>query len=120
MSADRLTPSAAAVARLRAARRAGGAPSEARTVATERGTVDIERLEFHEDGGRSHVDVWVAGLTPTEEPHYRIVNPPLLVPDVSGEHVIGDEHFREDPIGAIALVVATLGGARQERRRRVG
>lgn len=46
------------------------------------------------------------------EPHYRIINPPSLVHDASGDIQVGDLLYREDPVGAVAqlLVRAGAGG----------
>jgi hypothetical protein len=39
-----------------------------------------------------------------------IVNPPTIVPDPSGDIVIGEMTFREDPMDAITRVVRDYGG----------
>lgn len=83
---------------------------------TRWGTVRIDRLEVHADEGRSWVDVWADGAE-GGDPHFRIVNPPLLVEDPGGPVVIGGRTFREDPLAAVAEAIASNGGAQRQRRR---
>lgn len=95
------------------------APEETLAVPTPRGTVHIDRAEVVEDGVRSYVDVWLTGSTENGERNYRIVNPPLLVPDPTGEHIGADgQRYRYDPAAAVAQVIADFGGARSDKKGR--
>jgi hypothetical protein len=55
------------------------------------------------------------------DPHFRIINPPRYVPDPNGdvEIVVGEQvhRFREDPLAALAHVVAQHGGRIKDPRR---
>jgi hypothetical protein len=93
-------------------------PDEVLAVPTPHGDVHIDRLEVREDNGVSYVDVWLAGNTESGEANYRIVNPPLLVPDPAGDIVTGAGRMRRDPAAAVATVIASLGGARANRKDR--
>lgn len=98
-----------AVTRVRAVEEAhDGSPV---TVATPAGDVHIDSLTVHEDGPRSYVEVTLAGATEGGDPSFRIVNPPTLVPDPLGDREVNGVRFREDPIAAIAFVIAETGGA---------
>jgi hypothetical protein len=73
-------------------------------VATRFGEVQIETLDVATDSeGRDYVEVFLAGDTENSDPHFKIWNPPLLVKDPDGT-------LREDPIQAIAEVIAGNGG----------
>ncbi len=92
---------------------------EVLAIPTPYGEVHIDRLELRESDGASYVDVWLAGATASGEANYRIVNPPLLVPDPNGEIVGGNgERFRRAPAAAVATVIGSLGGARAHRKGR--
>jgi hypothetical protein len=81
---------------------------------TPDGEVVIERVEIRGDT----VDVFLAGATEGGDPHFRIVNPPLLVPDPLGDILTVDGPHRRDPVAAIAYVIASLGGATKPKGRR--
>lgn len=109
------------IARVRAVRQAGGTRmrgKEPTAVPTSRGAVHIARIDTHEEAGRSWIDVHLDGDTEGGDPHFRIVNPPTLVRDPYGEIEVRGERYRDDPLAAVAEVIASLGGARSERRRR--
>lgn len=110
-----------AVARVRAVRQARGRPladGERLAVPTRRGEVHFAQIDPHEEGGRSWVEVRLDGPTAGGDPHFKIVNPPTLVPDPLGEIEVNGARYRHDPIAALAEVIASLGGARTERGRR--
>lgn len=71
-------------------------------VTTAHGTVRIGKVTSDGD----HVDVWLTGAPPDGEPSYRIVNPPLLAEDLAAP-----TGYREDPMLALAQVLAANGGA---------
>lgn len=117
----RPTPAERAIARVRAVRQARGRPladGEKLAVRTGRGEVHFAQIDAHEDGGRSWVDVRLDGPTAGGDPHFKIVNPPTLVRDPLGDIEVNGERYRDDPIAALAEVIASLGGARSERGRR--
>ncbi|WP_149264299.1 hypothetical protein [Actinomadura sp. K4S16] len=63
--------------------------------------------------GIAYIDVWTG--PPAGPPQYRIVNPPLLVPDPHGDITITEargrtRRYRSDPMAAIADAIT--GGAR--------
>ena len=68
--------------------------------------------------GENHVDVRLDGIPEGGDPSFRIVNPPTLVPDPAGDHIVRGQRFRVDPLTAIATVIAQSGGAAQKARRR--
>lgn len=82
--------------------------------------VHIEGLSIVEKGQQSYVDVRLSGSTEGGDPNFRIVNPPTLVPDPLGDIVVNGATFREDPISAIAHVIAQNGGASGRRKGRSG
>lgn len=64
------------------------------------------------------VEVWLEGDTTGGEPHFRIVNPPLLVEDAAGDVLLAHGRFRHDPVAALAYVIGSLGGAVKRKGRR--
>lgn len=95
---------------------AGGSPRE---IPTPHGTVRLRRVEFVEEvpGRPAHVEVWV-GDPAGGDPHFVIFNPPRLASDPRGDIVRGDapgarvpHRYRDDPLAAIAEVIAANGGA---------
>lgn len=64
------------------------------------------------------VEVWLEGETIGGEPHFRIVNPPLLVEDANGDVLLGQGRFRLDPVAALAYVIGSLGGGIKRKGRR--
>jgi hypothetical protein len=52
------------------------------------------------------------------DPHFRIVNPPLLVEDANGDVRNAAGTFRRDPVAALAYVIGSLGGAVKRKGRR--
>lgn len=106
------TPSEAARARVRAVRQAYNGPE---TVGTAAGDVAIEALTAVDDGPRSRVEVRVSHAE-GGDPEFVIVNPPTLVPDPAGDVIVRGMRFREDPLAAVAHVIAMNGGAEQKQR----
>lgn len=104
--------------RARAVKKSHGeqAPDDGPLVlATPNGDVSIEALTIVEDGTRSRVEVRVSDAS-GGDPNFVIVNPPTLVPDQFGEHVVHGRRFREDPIAAVAYVVAQHGGSIKKQK----
>ncbi len=84
--------------------------------------VVISRLDYGETDDVSYVDVYADGATVGGDPHFRIINPPMLVEDPTGDIVVTGKSpngkpmtrtFREDPLGAIAEAIAGQGGAQR-------
>lgn len=119
------TPSEVGPQRVRAVKRAhkaaGLGPEDVLAVRTVSGAeVHIAAIETHEDGARSYVDVTLAGVPEGGDPNFRIVNPPNLVPDPTGDVITERGRFRVDPIGAIAQVIAQNGGSARMKQRARG
>lgn len=89
-------------------------------VRTPQGNVHLARVEAGKDGDVEWVEVWTAGDTEAGDPHFRIFNPPTLVPDPAGDVLLPSGTYREDPLAALAYVVAQYGGAEPQRKRRRG
>lgn len=91
------------------ARDAGGVV----TVTTAAGhTVRIQRVELSpESADTAWVDVYLEGQTEDGEAHFRVINPPTLVEDRGGEIIVNGVRHREDPLLALAEVLAGHGGA---------
>jgi len=106
------TASENARARTRAVRDAYDGPA---TVSTPDGDVAIESLVAHDDGLRSRVEVRVSDAA-GGDPDFVIVNPPTLVPDPAGEIVVHGVRCREDPLAAVAYVIASNGGAAMKQK----
>lgn len=89
-----------------------------RTVRTSRGEVTLERVRVQVDpeSGVTYLDVTVGGPA-GGDPHYRVVNPPLLVRDPKGPVEAHGVRWREDPVAALAESIGRHGGARPRRRR---
>lgn len=82
-----------------------------------RGPVVLESVQVVTEQGITWLDARTRGETETQDPHFRIVNPPLLVEDPTGPIVINGRTFREDPLAALAQAIGEHGGAMQARRR---
>lgn len=106
------TASENARSRMRAVRRAYEGPV---TVSTPAGDVAIESLTAIEDGARSRVEVTVSSPE-GGDPNFVIVNPPTLVPDRNGAHVIHGKRYRDDPVAAVAHAIASHGGAQAKQK----
>lgn len=103
--------------RVRAVQRAAGAiPAEGYQRQTRNGLVHIERVEFGKDGEVEWVDVHLAGVVSGGDPHFRLINPPALVPDPAGPIEVNGTRFRRDPMAALAEIVGQYGGAQAERK----
>lgn len=75
-------------------------------------TVRIQRVELSpESAETAWVDVYLEGQTETGEAHFRVINPPTLVEDRGGEIIVNGVRHREDPLLALAEVLAGHGGA---------
>lgn len=87
---------------------------------TRNGQAQIGGIRHHhEPDGLDSVDVW---LGPESEgpPAFRLINPPILVPDATGSEILTEydpmrkvnvvRRFRVDPLQAIAEVIASKGG----------
>ena len=86
---------------------------------TRHGIVALTGLQVcTDDEGHSWVEVYAGGVTEGGDPHYRIFNPPSLVPDPNGEVEAHGQRWREDPLAALAEVVAQHGGAQVTRSKR--
>lgn len=101
------------VRKLRQAARAALKDGEVYARRTSRGEIHIQDLIFKEDAdtGLEYIEIRMAGETESGDPQFRIFNPPTLVAEPDGG-------FREDPLEALAEVLAMHGGARPEKKRR--
>lgn len=73
--------------------------------------VVISEIQEGGDGTAAWVDIWTGGPRPA----FRICNPPMLVPDPNGDVEIEEpvaegrtrkNRYREDPLGAVAMIIA--------------
>lgn len=72
--------------------------------ATRFGTVQVERVgQVTNSEGATYVEVFLRGDTVSTESHFRIWNPPINVKNPDGT-------LREDPVLALAEVIAQEGG----------
>lgn len=85
---------------------------------TPQGEVRICRITSHVEGTATWVEVYLQGAAEGSPPNFRIFNPPLLVADPNGTIEINGQHFREDPMLAVAYAVAEHGGATGPKRPR--
>lgn len=65
----------------------------------------------------THLEVWAPSQNPGDDPHLRIFNPPRYVPDPAGPLEMNGRRFREDPLTAVAELVARVRGADNRRAR---
>ena len=85
---------------------------------TRHGQVELANVAHKVgDDGLEYVEVYTAGATVSGDPHFKIWNPPVLVEDPVGEIELSGRRYREDPLGAIAEVVASAGGRQKGGRR---
>lgn len=68
------------------------------------------------DDGTVLVEVYV-GDPDNGEPHYRLINPPTLVRDSTGDIQLGGIAYREDPIAAVGQLIARAGGTSRDKQR---
>lgn len=116
------TPSEVAYARVSAVQAAADAvlvDGHVYAARTPEGEVRICRVTSHQEGDAHWVEVHLHGETTGGDPHFRIFNPPILAADPLGPVEINGQRFREDPLAAVAQVVASLGGATAQKTRRV-
>lgn len=72
------------------------------------GQVTFRQIETRVVDDVAVVDIWLGG--PLDgEPDYRLINPPMLAEDPAGPVLIAGRRYREDPIAAIAEVLAHRG-----------
>lgn len=91
-----------------------GASKDALVLRTRGGEVVVSAIKVGELNGVPVVEVWLNGATESGETHFRIINPPTLVRDPSGPIKREDGRtFREDPLAALAEIVAGNGGRRR-------
>lgn len=88
------------------------------TLLTTRGLVELETVRAMSDAqGVTVVEVYV--ISPAGgDPHFRLICPPTLVADPSGNVHIGGKRYRADPLAALATVIASAGGAQSTVKRR--
>lgn len=81
--------------------------------------VRLSEIVYGDDGDNAWVDVWVGAYVGA--PTFRICNPPILVKDPRGDVEVSDidprgrevkVKFRNDPVRAIAEMVADVRGSR--------
>lgn len=115
------TPAYLARARVERVRQAG-APllrtAGVAAVSTLAGDVVISDIQTGQDQNTAWVDITVIGDIEGADPHFRIVNPPTLVRDPHGTVVLQTGTYREDPLAAVAEVIASYGGAQRNRKGR--
>ena len=86
------------------------------TVHTPAGAVRIGRVRVVTQDGVDVVEVHAEGPE-GGDPHFRVINPPRFVPDPDGDVEINGQRFREDPLAALAHVIAQHGGRHKDPRR---
>lgn len=92
-------------------------PDEGYLAQTPNGLVHIASISFGKDDHVEWVDVTLAGVTEANDPHFRIYNPPLLVPDpVLGDVEVRGVRYRMDPLAALADLIGQHGGAQGARK----
>lgn len=74
------------------------------------GTVAFTLIRGGSGDGQKWIEANVAGPA-GGDPAFRVVNPPALVPDPAGEVEISGVRYRNDPLAALAEVIAGNGGA---------
>jgi len=74
------------------------------------GEVRLASVDVQEVDGVTSVEVHLDGRTAGGDPHFRIVNPPTLVEDPAGDIELAGLYYREDPLVALAEVIARHGG----------
>lgn len=79
------------------------------------GEVTLTNIKYVEYDGVSCVEIW--GDEGAVAPSYRIFNPPTLVEDGLGDIEVRGKKFREDPLGALAEVIASNNSAGKKVRR---
>lgn len=87
---------------------------------TRSGQAQIGAIRHRQEpDGLDSVEVWTGPET-DGPPAFRLINPPVLVPDAAGSEILTDydpmrkvnvvRRFRVDPLQAIAEVIASKGG----------
>lgn len=86
---------------------------------TSKGDINLGEIRFvpASDAEAALIEVTV-GRRQGGEPDYRIVNPPLYVADPDGTVDLDGVPHREDPVAALAELVAQFTGPARRRRRR--
>lgn len=78
------------------------------------GEVTLTNVKYVEYDGVSCVEIW--GDDGAVSPSYRIFNPPTLVEDGLGDVEVRGKKYREDPLGALAEVLASNSAGKKVRR----
>jgi hypothetical protein len=91
-------------------------PGQPTIVDTSHGQVRIGAAVSRVVGGTGCVEIWMEGQPPTDAPAFRIFNPPLLVADPKGDILCGGRTYRQDPVAAVAELIARHTPARRPRR----
>lgn len=111
---DRHTPRQRAQAVRAALTAAGPGPH---TFHTPSGTVVLNDVRVVSSPTGGDVVEIHADSPENGDPEFRVINPPRFVPDPAGDVIIGGQPFREDPLAALAHVVAQHGGRFKDARR---
>lgn len=86
-------------------------------VPTSHGVVEVERVVLDDTAEELALEVYVTDPV-GGDPSFRIINPPIMVPDPNGSAVLKDgRRARIDPMAAVAEAIAMHGGARRSPRR---
>lgn len=87
------------------------------SIMTRFGEVQFEAVAQKTDAdGRDYIDIRLRGQTESGDPHFRVYYPPLFVPDLLGPVEQHGQRYREDPLTALAEVVARGGGQQKDVR----
>lgn len=85
-------------------------------VSTKLGDVQFYSIVEQNQGSTYYLDIQLGSETQGGDPHFRVINPPVLVEDPEGtDHTEeipgrGPVTYRRDPLGAVAHVIAEAGG----------
>lgn len=99
-------------------RRAVPGPGGPLTVKTSDGEVSFESVAVATDeNGVEYLEVYLRGEPENGDPHFRVYNPPTLVPDPNGPITgRGGRKYREDPVLAVAEIISRNGGRQKGRK----
>jgi hypothetical protein len=82
--------------------RAAGQPV---VVGTRHGQVVLTDVTYTDHDGVPCVENTVGGGN-GQPPHFRVFNPPILATDPAGAVTVGTRRYREDPVAALAELIA--------------